>query len=47
MNLITKIYSKIYNADSVQTTFNEDSIDELGGEAENVISNTNETTKEE
>lgn len=44
MSLLTKIYSIIYDADSLQTTFNEDSIEELGGEVENVISNTNEIT---
>ena len=46
MSILTKIYSIIYDTKSVQTTFNEDSVDELGGEVENVISNTNETTSE-
>ena len=31
----------------IQDTFNEDSIDDLGGETENVISNTKKTTKKE
>ena len=46
MSILTKIYSKIYDTDSVQTTFNEDSIEELGGEAENVISNSKDTSEE-
>ena len=47
MSILTKLYSKIYDTDSIQTNVNEDSIDELGGEAENVISNTEKITEKE
>lgn len=43
MNILRKIFYR--DTESTQTTFNEDSIDELGGESENVISNTEETTE--
>lgn len=42
------VSGKLFSLDdeAIQTTLNEDSIEELGGEAENVISSTEETTKE-
>jgi len=45
MSIFTKLFYK--DIESIQTTVNEDSIDELGGESENVISSTKDTTKEE
>ena len=44
MSLFKKLFYR--DTESTQTTFNEDSIDELGGESENVVSNTEETTEE-
>ena len=43
MSFLLKLFKK--DIESVQTTVNEDSIDELGGEAENVISSTESTSK--
>lgn len=43
------VSGKLFSLDDdvIQTTTNEDSIEELGGEVENVISNTKDITKEE
>ena len=43
------VSGKLFSLDDdvIQTTLNEDSIEELGGETENVISNTKETTNKE
>ena len=44
MNILKKLFKK--DIESIQTTFNEDA-EGVGGELENVISSTEETTKEE
>lgn len=43
MNILSKLFKK--DKGEIQSTFNEDSIEDLGGEVENVIYSTNETTK--
>ena len=45
MSLLKRLFYR--DTESTQTTFNEDSIDELGGESENVVSSTKDTTKKE
>lgn len=46
MKILNKLYSIIYDTKSIQTNFNDDEIG-IGGESENVIPNTENTTKEE
>lgn len=43
MNILSKLFKR--DNGEIQSTFNEDSIEDLGGEVENVIYSTDKTSK--